>query len=177
VAADKIVFSVPWFDILERSVDGAGQPHYLLRASDYVSVVAATAEGSILLVRQYRPAVQAHTLELPSGHIEDGESPGAAAKRELAEETGYEAEVFEQLGTLAPDTGRMVNRLWCYYASGVTPLRSEVDREHGVELVRLTPSELVRRINEGEINHALTLAVLMLAAVKGRVALAPVGSR
>lgn len=170
MTGDKVVFSVPWFEILERSASGANSPHYLLRASDYVSVLAA-ADGSLLLVRQYRPAVQAYTLELPSGHIEEGESPAAAAARELAEETGYEARDFVRLGTLAPDTGRMTNKLWCYYTAGAIPLRSEVPREHGVELIRMAPGELVRRVESGEINHALTLAVLMLAAVKGRLPL------
>lgn len=169
---DRVVFSVPWFKILERSADGGSAPHYLLSASDYVSVLAATTNGSLLVVRQYRPAVQAHTLELPSGHIEQGESPAVAAARELAEETGFEAKEFVHLGTLAPDTGRMVNQLWCYYAAGATKLRSEVPREQGVELIRMAPGELVRRVHSGEINHALTLAVLMLAAVKGRLPLA-----
>ena len=174
---DRVVFSVPWFKILERSADAGSAPHYLLRASDYVSVLAGTADGSLLLVRQYRPAVQAHTLELPSGHIEERESPESAARRELAEETGHDAETLIHLGTLAPDTGRMTNNLWCYYTAGVKPLRSKVQREHGVELVRMMPGELVRRVNSGEINHALTLAVLMLAAVKGRLPLTTDGLR
>lgn len=177
MTCDKVVFSVPWFEILERSTDGVSDPHYLLRASDYVSVLAATPDGSLLLVRQYRPAVQAHTLELPSGHIERDESPEMAAARELAEETGFEAQDFVHLGTLAPDTGRMVNRLWCYYASAAKPLRSEVPREQGVELIRMAPGDLIHRVNSGEINHALTLAVLMLAAAKGRLPLATHGLR
>jgi len=170
---DKVVFSVPWFDILERSANAGNSPHYLLRAKDYVSVLAATAEGSLLLVQQYRPAVRTQTLELPSGHIEDGESPEAAARRELAEETGYEANQFEHLGTLAPDTGRMTNKLWCYYASGVKQSRSAIEREPGVRLVRCAPPDLLRRVSEGEIDHALTLSVLLLAAVRGRLIVAP----
>jgi 8-oxo-dGTP pyrophosphatase MutT (NUDIX family) len=172
---DRIVFSVPWFEILERSTNSESAPHYLLRANDYVSVLASTSDGSLLMVRQYRPAVKSHTLELPSGHIERGESSEIAAARELAEETGYEATGFEHLGTLAPDTGRMLNKLWCYYAFGATESRSASEREHGVELVRIAPGELLRRVNKGEINHALTLAVLMLAAVKGRLSVASHG--
>lgn len=172
MADDRVVFSVPWFEILERFANGSGAPHYLLQASDYVSVLASTKEGSLLLVQQYRPAVRGMTLELPSGHVDSGESPEAAARRELAEETGYEAQVFEHLGTLAPDTGRMANKLWCYYASGTTPVTSPIEREEGVKLVRCAPHDLIRKINRGEIDHALTLAVLMLATVKGRLAIA-----
>src|SRR5258708_7972824 len=103
---DKVVFSVPWFDIVERAVAGSAPPYYVLRTSDYVSVLAATKQGSLLLVRQFRPAVSEETLELPSGHVEAGELPEAAARRELTEETGFEAKHFELLGTLTPDPGR-----------------------------------------------------------------------
>ena len=85
---DKTVFSVPWFDVLERPVDGSPEPHYVVRPPDDVTVLAATTDGSILLVRQYRPAVRAETLELPSGHIDGDEYPEEAARRELAEENG-----------------------------------------------------------------------------------------
>jgi len=163
---DTVVFSVPWFDIVARSLDACAEPYYVVRPNDYVTVLAATAEGSFLLVRQYRPAVGAETLELPSGHVENGESPEAAARRELAEETGYESGRFELLGTLVPDTGRMGNKLWCFYADGATPVRSPVIREEGVELVQCQPSELIRQVGEGKIDHALNLAVLLLAAMR-----------
>ena len=166
---DKIVFSVPWFNILERSVSGSDSPYYVLRGNDYVSVLAQTTEGSVPLVQQYRPAVDAQTLELLSGHVEEGESPEAAARRELAEETGYEAETFEHLGTLAPDTGRLSNKLWCYYACRATQLRSDVAREQGVQVVRCVQRDMFRQVSEGEIDHGLTLAVLLLAAVRGRL--------
>ncbi|MGA8367341.1 MAG: NUDIX hydrolase, partial [Candidatus Acidiferrales bacterium] len=92
MSGDKVVFSVRWFDVVARTADGSASPYYVIRTCDYVVVLAATAEGPLLLVRQYRPAVGKETLELPGGHVEDGESPEAAARRELAEETGYEAE-------------------------------------------------------------------------------------
>jgi len=164
---DKVVFSVPWFDIVVRGVEGSPAPYYLLRTTDYVSVLAATLDGSLLLVRQYRPVVAARTLELPSGHVEKGETPEAAARRELAEETGYEAEKFEHLGTLDPDTGRLENKLWCFYAPDARPVQSPVDREQGIELVQCKPQDLMRRIRQGEMNHGLHLGVLLLAAMRG----------
>jgi ADP-ribose pyrophosphatase len=168
---DRIVFSVPWFDVLERAVDGSTSPYYVVRANDYVTILAVTLEGSILLVRQFRPPVGAHTLELPSGHVEDGESPETAARRELAEETGYEAENFELMGALAPDPGRLTNKLWCFYAHHATEIRSPIQREGGVELVRCGKRDLARKVGEGKISHASDLGVLLLAVMKGRLLL------
>lgn len=171
--SDKIVFSVSWFDVVARTANTDGPPHYVLRTSDYVSVLATTASGSILLVRQYRPSVQSETLELPSGHVEDNESPESAARRELAEETGHEAQTLEHLGTLLPDPGRQDNKLWCFYASGATPVRAAVQREEGVELVRCDMRELLRYIREGKLAHAANLGVVLLAAMKGYVSVRP----
>jgi ADP-ribose pyrophosphatase len=170
---DKVVFSVPWFDILARPVEGSAAPYYVLRTSDYVTVLAATTRGSLLLVRQYRPAVRTETLELPSGHVENGEIPEAAARRELVEETGYQAHKFELLGTLAPDTGRLGNKLWCFYADRAVPSLSPITQEQGIRLVECEPADLIRLVRAGEFNHGLHLAVLMLAAVRGRL---PVGT-
>ncbi len=170
---ERVVFSVPWFDVVARMADGSDSPYYVIRTCDYVTVLAATAEGSLLLVRQYRPAVGRETLELPSGHVEDGELPEAAARRELAEETGYEAEKLELLGTLAPDPGRQANKLWCFYAGGATQIRSPVIREEGVELMRCEQRELFRYVSEGKIDHAPNLAVLLLATVKGKLSAGP----
>ena len=166
---DRIVFSTHWFDVVASTADGFASPYYIIRTCDHVSVLAATAERSLLLVRQYRPAVGRETLELPSGHVENGELPEAAARRELAEETGYEAEKFELLGTLAADPGRQANKLWCFYAGGATQIRSSVVREEGVELVLCEERDLIRHVSEGKIDHAPNLAVLLLATVKGRL--------
>lgn len=166
---DKVVFSVPWFDILERPVKGSPSPYYVLQSSDYVSVLAATKEGSLLLVRQFRPAVGEETLELPSGHVENGELPEAAARRELAEETGYEAAKFELLGKLTPDPGRLGNNLWCFYAGDATRVDSHVDREEGVHLILCEPCDIMHHIRLGEFNSGLHLSVLLLAAMRGRL--------
>jgi ADP-ribose pyrophosphatase len=166
---DKVVFSVTWFDILARAVDGSASPYYVLRTHDYVTVLAATEQGSFLLVRQYRPAVNQKTLELPSGHVEDGETPEAAARRELTEETGYEAECFELLGSLAPDTGRLANRLWCFYARNATKSSAHVQREEGIELVECELPDLFGHVINGSIDHALHMGVLLLAAVRGKL--------
>ena len=114
-------FVTPWFELISKRVKGSPDPYYSLRMQDYVAVVAFTEQNELILIRQYRPAVECCTLELPCGHVEENEAPAESAQRELAEESGFHATQLELLGTLLSDTGRHENRLWCYYAKSATP--------------------------------------------------------
>jgi ADP-ribose pyrophosphatase len=132
----------------------------------YVTVIALTDQNELILVRQYRPAVERYTLELPSGHVGKNETPETAARRELAEECGLEAATWELLGSLLSDTGRNENRLWCYFASGVTATIDNHVQESGVERILLPRERLRELISSAEFGHALDLAVIMLFVVK-----------
>jgi ADP-ribose pyrophosphatase len=170
----NIVFQSPWFQLVEKHITGWSAPHYSLRANDYVTVVAVTAQGRLLLVRQYRPAVEAVTLELPSGHVDPGETPEQAARKELWEETGHVAEHFECLGQLAPDVGRMNNSLWCFFAGGTVP-SADHQPEPGIETV-LFPGHVRDLLVEKEFYHALNLAALLLAIARGKLSLPQAGA-
>jgi ADP-ribose pyrophosphatase len=165
------VFSTPWFEVIAKKTNSGSwsEPYYSLQMADYVSVVALTKQQEILLVRQYRPAIETYTLELPSGHVELGESPEEAAKRELLEETGHLANKIEFLGCLAPDTGRLSNRLWCYFAPDVTPIQPKPSFEPGLELVVCSQADLLKSIAESKFDHALNLAVLLLASLQHKL--------
>ena len=167
-----VAFATPWFQVLAKTLVGGDPdaPFYSIQTDDYVSILALTERSEVLLVRQYRPAAERYTLELPSGHVDPGETPIEAASRELIEETGYRPARIEHLGTLLPDTGRMGNRQWCFFADGAT--RERAPGEAGVELVVLEQAALMRAVMEGELDHALHLAALFLAVVKGKLGLA-----
>ena len=162
------MFNSPWCRLLCETLPD-GQPYYMLDAADYVSVVARTPEGGILLVRQHRPVVGHETIELPSGHVDEGETPEAAARRELIEETGMAARTMELLGVLAPDVGRLANRLWCYFAADVMPAADDVAREHGISVMTVAEKEALAMAVDGRMEHALNLAVLFLAVSKRRL--------
>jgi len=158
----KVVFSTPWFEVVEKTLVGWNAPYYALNASDYVSVLATTVSGGLLLVRQYRPAVEGFTVELPSGHVEPGESAEDAARRELLEETGHEAGELSLLANLIPDSGRLGMRQWCYWAKEARLADIVVEREQGLELLEWDVSELLAYIREAKFNHALHLAAVLL---------------
>jgi ADP-ribose pyrophosphatase len=164
-----VAFSTPWFDVLAKTVDTEVAPYYSLRVPDYAAILAITEDLSVLAVRQYRPAVDRYTIELPSGLVDPGESPAEAASRELLEETGYAAEAMEVLGPMLPDTGRLSNRIWTCVAKRV---RLTGRPEAGIEILTYTPSDLARAIREGEFDHSLHVAVLLHAMLHGALALA-----
>lgn len=162
-----LLHSTPWCNFVSIPAPD-GKPYFLLEVGDYVGVVA-TSQDRLLLVRQFRPVVGRVTLELPSGHIEPGELPEAAARRELIEETGYTADEIHLMGVLAPDVGRLANRMWCYHAPDAIPPATPVTLEEGVELETLSIGEGLAAASNGTIDHALNLAVMFLAVSQGRL--------
>jgi len=171
VRARRTEFSTPWFDLVAKQIENEPAPFYSLAMPDYVSVVAITDNDDLVLVTQFRPAVERTTLELPSGHVDNRETPESAARRELLEETGFEASAVELLGVLNPDTGRLGNKMWCFLAENVKRLPN-ARPEEGIGL-RLVPRHQIQELlTDGELDHALNIAALSLAATRHRRLLA-----
>jgi ADP-ribose pyrophosphatase len=163
----ETVFTTPWFQILTEPASDGGQPHYVIQGTDFVVIVAVTAQERILLVRQFRVAVAAETLELPAGHIDPGETPEQAARRELLEETGYTADTFQLLATVSPSVARFTNHMWCFLARDARPAAgAEVQREAGVDLV-LYDRGVRGLIDEKEFYSAPACAALLYAVLRG----------
>lgn len=172
IASREVVLATPFFRLIGKRLDGQpdGEPYYSLDLLDYVSIVATTANGSFVLVRQFRPAVEAVTLELPAGHVESGQNPEDAARLELAEETGYRATHLRPVGCLRSDTGRLANRMWVYFAAAVER-KDAWEPEPGVDVVVATSAEMTRWLSEGTFDHALHVASIFLSVQAGCIKL------
>jgi ADP-ribose pyrophosphatase len=165
----EVVFKTPWFEIFSKRLSGSEQPHYTIHAPDFVVIVAVTQPGDLLMVRQFRPSVAASTLELPAGHVDPGETPEEAARKELAEETGHEADTFELIATLSPSTARYTNRLFCYFAGNARP-RKGACLESGMEPVRYRKG-FAALLEEKDFYSSGSCAALFAALVRGRIKL------
>jgi 8-oxo-dGTP pyrophosphatase MutT (NUDIX family) len=126
-------FSDRWLKLRSDTVRLPGgqtlTPYHVIEAADWVNVVAISEAGCILLVEQYRHAVTRTMLEIPAGHIDPSETPEAAARRELQEETGYGGGTWQQLGALHPAASRFTNQVHSFLALGVTRVAAPVLEE------------------------------------------------
>jgi ADP-ribose pyrophosphatase len=166
----EVEFATPWFQVLAKTIREGEAPYYSLKLPDYASIIALAEDQQILVVRQYRPAVERYTLEFPSGIVDPGETPAETARRELLEETGYEAANVEDLGPTLPDTGRLGNRIFTCLATGLrrVPERSP---EEGIEVLAWSLPELTSAIIDGTFDHSLHVAGLLIAVLHGRIQL------
>jgi ADP-ribose pyrophosphatase len=133
------------------------------------AVVAVTDDDHLILVRQYRKAVEATLLEIPAGTREPGETPLHCAQRELAEETGYAAREMQPLVTFVPSPGILSEEIAIFLARGLTPVpRTVAAEEADLRVVRIPRDRIPALIHAGEIRDAKSLIGLMLFLWGGR---------
>ena len=111
----------------------------------------------ILLVRQYRLPARAKLWELSAGRIDEGEKVLQAAKRELHEETGYRAKKWTKLVRYYPSPGFVGEWMQIFLAEGLTAGDARPEEDEEIELFLMPLSEVLRRIDKGEILDGKTL--------------------
>ena len=158
---DLIVFR-PRFDRLENPRNGAVLERLVLETPDWVNVVALTPERQVVLVRQWRFGPRANTLEIPGGMVDPGEEHGAAARRELAEETGYTAARWRYLGSVQPNPAIHDNRLHTWLAEDCALTEATApDEGEDIRVETLPLEECLAAAMDGRIEHSLVLCGLL----------------
>tara|TARA_Y100001968_G_scaffold4095_1_gene3611 strand:+ start:631 stop:1191 length:561 start_codon:yes stop_codon:yes gene_type:complete len=114
--------------------------------------VPITSDGRIVVLRQYRFAISRRILEFPAGTLEEGEEPLASMKRELQEESGYEAFKWDPLGIMTPCPGYSDEVIHIFLARNLTKLNEKPagDADEDIEVLLMTKDEFNQRISSGE---------------------------
>lgn len=138
------------------------EPYYVLDYSPWVSVFAMTDDDDVILVRQYRHAIESITLELPSGGFERADLDAAsAAKRELLEETGYSSARFFEIAKIAPNPASHTNFNHVIFTTGARQVAAQyLDDGEDIEIV-LMPVQQVR----DELASGTFVAAIQTAAI------------
>jgi len=134
---------------------------------DFANVVVITTEGKFLIFRQAKYSVQSSTLAPVGGYIEKGEEPLAAAKRELMEETGYEAPHWENLGQFAVDANRGNGIAYFFLARDAYPVTEpDADDLEEQEMLFLSRAELEAAVARGAFKVLPWQTIMALALLR-----------
>lgn len=126
------------------------------------AVVAVNEEGKLLMVRQYRNALDRETLEIPAGALDSVDEPtSVAAARELQEETGYTAGKLDLLITLRTTVAFCNEKIDVYVATDLKPGSQHLDEDESIDVEAHDIDELIRMIYECKIQDSKTVAAIM----------------
>ena len=130
-------------------------------------IAALTEKDELYLVRQYRYALGQELWELPAGKLEEGEDPFEAAKRELEEECGLNADQYIDLHPFYPTVGYCSEVIYTWLARGLHPVPMHLDEDEFLTPTKMPLEEVCRMVLDGEIRDGKTVAaVLKIKALK-----------
>jgi 8-oxo-dGTP pyrophosphatase MutT (NUDIX family) len=158
----------PWLEIFETEISTPTgiQLWHTIKPPDYITALVETKCGKIALVQQLRAVGASITTEFPGGLLESGETPEDCIVREIREEVGLEVGKLEFLAKMIPDTGRLENHLYAFYA-GECKFTQDFIPESGVLPLYLDKSDFWNLVKQGKLVSAINIAILGHAVFQG----------
>jgi len=157
-------------DFYQDTIEIEGNRHTYYDFIDHIgaaAVVPVAEDGKILMVKQYRNALDQFTLEVPAGALDRSDEPGIeCATRELEEETGYRSENIEWLITIRTTVAFCNERIEIYVARDLIPSKQNLDDNEFIEVKAYQMKELKDMIYSGEIQDSKTISALLAYDVK-----------
>lgn len=141
---------------------GALSVREIVEHSEAVCIVPLDEEGNVLLVKQYRKAVDESLLEIPAGGVEKDELSHEAVLRELQEETGYTADNLKHLSSFWTTPGFCTELMHAYLATGLSPSTLTPDEDEDIQVVKIPMDRIPDMISNGEIRDAKSIASLLI---------------
>lgn len=134
---------------------------YVIEANDWVNVIAITEDGKIIIEEQYRHGIQRVCFELPAGNVSEGETPLAAAKRELLEETGYAGGKWSFFCSSVPNASSMNTLCHTFIAKDVKKISEpQLESTEDIIVQLLTKDEILQLLNTDSIIEGVMQAPL-----------------
>ena len=139
--------------------NGKTSKREIIKHPGAVAIIALTDDNKIVMVEQYRKALERIIVEIPAGKLEKGEDPGVCARRELEEETGYICEQMELLVSFYTSPGFADELVHVYIAAGLSKKEdaASLDEDEFLNVEELTLDEAIQYIKEQKIYDAKTV--------------------
>lgn len=151
------VFSVRT-DTVRSPRTGKEHDFYVIESADWVNVIPLTSDNQVVMVRQYRHGTRQISLEIPGGLVNPQDTPLDTARKELLEETGYQAEEITLIGTAHPQPALFNNRCFTFLATNVRKTAAlDLDEGEDIEVALIPFPDIPRLIREGEITNAMVI--------------------
>ncbi|MGC8730528.1 MAG: NUDIX hydrolase [Candidatus Micrarchaeia archaeon] len=153
------IFHTPLFDVGmgNFTANKKKATFYTVIERDFVTVLPIIGD-KVLIEKQYRPALSKYIYELPAGHIERGESPRAAAKRELEEETGYSSSSLSFLAAVYMLPGQTKQKCYIFVAKNLSKKSSQkLDKDEIISVKEIKYKSLQNMIKSGKILDGKTV--------------------
>ncbi len=161
ITSSREVYTCSLFHVTEdQAVDpktGFEIKRSVVRHDGSAVMMAVDDKKRILLVRQYRLPAEKYLWELPAGKLDAGEKPLQAAKRELVEETGYQARNWKKLVSFYPSPGYVAERMTIFLATGLTAGTATPMEDERIETRWFKRKEIAAMIEDGKIEDAKTI--------------------
>jgi ADP-ribose pyrophosphatase len=145
-----------------RTADGRESTREVVEHGDCVAIIPIDDNNNILLVNQFRKAIEKELLEVPAGGIEPGETPEAAVRREMQEETGYLPRKIQKLVGFYSAPGYCTEYLHVYLATDLVPGRLFAEDTKGIKVVRVPVGQVLPLITSGKVCDGKSIAGLLV---------------
>jgi 8-oxo-dGTP pyrophosphatase MutT (NUDIX family) len=163
----QTIYQNPWITVYEDNIElpNGHKTVYgvVTPPTDFVGIVPFIDPTTVLLVRQYRYIQGEITWEIPSGAMDQGETPEKAAQRELREEVGYQAERFELLSVMRSNKSVMDDKGYIFLAQGLTSSKAVPDETEEFEVVPMPLEKALDLVKNHEITDCVSIIGLIFA--------------
>jgi ADP-ribose pyrophosphatase len=170
--ASEYLYNDTWFTIRKDTcLTSEGElvtPYYVYEFPTWVTALALTEDGKVILERQYRHALGETHYELPGGCVDDTDpSLQYAIERELLEETGYQFSTFEYLGKTSANPSTNTNLMHIYLATGGKKVKEQhLDHGEEIDVVLCTMEELKQLLRDNQLIQSMHVTALFYALAK-----------
>lgn len=167
ILKSEYLFKDAWFTVRKDTCETPSRklitPYYVYEFPTWVSALALTDDNKVIMVRQYRHAIQETIIEVPGGCVDDTDKDHQSAiARELKEETGYEFKEFQYLGKVSPNPSTNNNWMHMFLATGGVKVgEQQLDHNEEIDVELMEIDELQKLVEENKIVQALHICTIM----------------